>query len=170
MRVTYQREMMVKKALDEIGVENFLPMKSVLSELGGHRHYKIVPAVSNLIFIYDTYENIADLKRSFTRLFPLRFIMTHPLDKTQSQTITISDHKMANFIRIASHTDDSVMYLDISDVKGKEGRKVLVTAGEFAGVEGVVKRIQKNRRVVVQLDDLAAVAISFTPPIFLKYL
>ena len=170
MRVTYQRELKVKTALDEIGVENFLPMKSVLSEAGGHRHYAVVPAVSNLIFLHETFDRIAELKRSYTELMPLRFIMTRPVDRTRPEAITVSDHKMTDFIRIASHTDDSVMFLNVSDVEGKEGRKVLVTAGEFAGVEGVVKRVQKNRRVVVQLGDLAAVAISFTPPVYLKYI
>ena len=77
---------------------------------------------------------------------------------------------MQNFMRVASHTDDSVMFLDMSDVQGKVGRKVLITQGEFAGVEGYVKRIKQNKRVVVQLNDLAAVAISFTPPVFLKFL
>ena len=35
MRVTYQREMKVKAALDKLEVENFLPMKTALTEQGG---------------------------------------------------------------------------------------------------------------------------------------
>lgn len=170
MRVTYQREMKVKVVLDDMGVECFLPMKTVLSERGGHRHYETVPAVSNLIFLHSTRQRITELKNSYAELAPLRYMMTHPLDGTRPQPITVPEADMQNFIRVASHTDDSVMFLDMSDVQGKEGRRVLITQGEFAGVEGYVKRIKQNKRVVVQLNDLAAVAISFTPPVFLKFL
>ena len=170
MRVTYQRELKVKTVLDEMGVECFLPMKTVLSERGGHRHYENVPAVSNLIFLHSTRDHITELKNSYGELAPLRYMMTHPLDGSRPVPITVAEHDMKNFIRVASHTDDSVMFLDLSDVEGKEGRKVLITQGEFAGVEGYVKRIKQNKRVVVQLNDLAAVAITFTPPVYLKFI
>lgn len=170
MRVTYQRELKVKAALDKMEVENFLPMKTVLTEHGGHRHYETVPAVNNLIFVHATKDHVTRIKNEYENLRALRYIMTRPLDGSRPQPITISQQEMENFIRVASHTDESVMHLDLSDVEGKTGRKVLITEGEFAGVEGYILRIHQNKRVVIQLKDLAAVAITFTPPIFLRYL
>ena len=49
------------------------------------------------------------------------------------------------------------------DFINKIGQRVKVIDGFFSGVEGVVKRINKNKRVVVQLEGLAAVAIAFVP-------
>jgi len=170
MRVTYNRELKVKTALDEMGLENFLPMKTVLSVRGGHRHYENVPAVSNLLFIHSYRERITVLKNSYYDLSPLRYMMTKPLDGSHPEIITVADHDMENFMRVASKTDDSVMFLDLSDVEGKVGKRVLVTQGEFAGVEGYVIRVKQNKRVVVQLEDLAAVAITFTPPVYLQFL
>ena len=170
MRVTYQREMKVKAALDKLEVENFLPMKTALTEQGGHRHYKTVPAVNNLIFLHSTQKVITRIKNEYEDLKALRYIMTRPLDGSRPQPITIPPLEMENFIRVASLTDERVMHLDLSDVEGKTGRKVLITEGEFAGVEGYVIRIHQNKRVVVQLKELAAVAITFTPPVFLRYL
>ena len=46
---------------------------------------------------------------------------------------------------------------------GKPGQRVKVTQGHFAGVEGVIKRINNNKRVVVQIDGVAAVAITYVP-------
>ena len=43
------------------------------------------------------------------------------------------------------------------------GKKVKITAGPFAGVEGTIKRIKRNKHVVVQLEDIAAAAIDFVP-------
>ncbi|MBO4892574.1 MAG: UpxY family transcription antiterminator [Prevotella sp.] len=170
MRVTYQREMKVKAALDKLEIESFLPMKTVLSEQGGHRHYETVPAVNNLIFVHSSREVVTRIKNEYEDLRALRYIMTRPLDGSRPQPIIIPPLEMENFIRVASHTDESVMHLDLSDVEGKTGRRVLITEGEFAGVEGYVIRIHQNKRVVVQLKELAAVAITFTPPVFLRYL
>lgn len=170
MRVTYQREQKVKAALDKIGVENFLPMKTVLSEQGGHRHFETIPAVNNLIFVHSVRDYVTQIKNEYEDLRALRYIMTRPLDGSRPQPIAISDQEMEDFIRVASHTDDSVMHIDLSDIEGKTGRPVLITQGEFAGVKGYLKRIHQNKRVVVQLQDLAAVAITFTPPIYLRYL
>ena len=39
--------------------------------------------------------------------------------------------------------------------------------GDFAGVEGTIKRVKKNKCVVVQIENVAAVAIAFLPAAFL---
>ena len=129
-----------------------------------------MPAVNNLIFLQSTQEVITRIKNEYEDLKALRYIMTRPLDGSRPQPITIPPLEMENFIRVASLTDERVMHLDLSDVEGKTGRKVLIAEGEFAGVEGYVSRIHQNKRVVVQLKELAAVAITFTPPVFLRYL
>jgi len=45
-----------------------------------------------------------------------------------------------------------------------------VTDGDFAGVEGTIKRVKKNKCVVVQIENVAAVAIAFLPAAFLETL
>lgn len=58
MRVTYQREMKVKAELDRLGIENFVPMsyKVVESQNDGDMELRrvLVPAISNLIFVWST--------------------------------------------------------------------------------------------------------------------
>ena len=70
---------------------------------------------------------------------------------------------MENFLRVASVQDDSVMFLQPGDYINKVGRRVLITEGVFAGVEGVIKRFKNNRHVVVQMEGIAAVAITYVP-------
>jgi transcription antitermination factor NusG len=43
------------------------------------------------------------------------------------------------------------------------GRRVRITAGRFKGVEGVIKRIKKNKYFLIQIDGVAAVAITYVP-------
>jgi hypothetical protein len=68
---------------------------------------------------------------------------------------------------VASVLDDRVFYIDNLDFAGKPGQKVKVVEGDFAGVEGTIKRIKKNKCIVVQIDNVAAVAIAFLPAAFL---
>lgn len=165
MRVTYHREMKIKALLDEIGVESFLPMHYELVETktGGKKRV-LLPAVHNLIFVKSTQEFLTNLKMCHTEFAPMRYIMKRPLSNDKkSEILVVPDRQMDNFMRVASVQDDRVMFLDNNNFINKVGQRVKVIDGFFAGVEGVIKRINKNKRVVVQLEDVASVAIAFVP-------
>ena len=171
MRVTYQREMKVKAELDRLGIENFVPMryKVVESQNGGDTELQrvLVPAINNLIFVRSTQERISGLKASNEVLEPLRYMM----DRTASREhaiMTVGDREMENFMRVASRTDDSVMFLNEESVVGKEGKRVMITGGTFEGVTGVIRRVKRCKRVVVELEGIASVAIAFVPAVMLR--
>ena len=82
--------------------------------------------------------------------------------------LTVPDRQMENFMRVAKVTDDSVMFLDEETVVGKEGKRVRIMGGVFEGVEGVIRRVKRCKRVVVELDGIASVAIAFVPVGWLK--
>ena len=171
MRVTYGREVKVKEALDNLGIENFLPMHYELVDPGdGNKKRMLVPAIHNLIFIHDSREDITLLKTTRREFQPLRYITKHFAESVADNILTVPDTQMRNFMRVASVQDDSVMFLDNSDYLNRVGRRVLITEGYFAGVEGVVKRIKKNKHVVVQLEGLAAVAVTYVPASCLRAL
>ena len=81
--------------------------------------------------------------------------------------LTVPDKQMDNFIKVASVLDDRVFYMENLNFAGKPGQRVKVTDGDFAGVEGTIKRVKKNKCVVVQIENVAAVAIAFLPAAFL---
>jgi hypothetical protein len=168
MRVTYSREMKVKGELERLEIENFVPMKYKVADAGtDHPHRELVPAVNNLIFVHSTQEVISRLKLSNDVLEPLRYMM----DLTTGDDpviMTVSDREMENFMLVASRTDDSVMFLDENSVVGKEGKHVLITGGAFKGVTGVIRRVKRCKRVVVELEGIASVAIAFVPAVLLK--
>ena len=178
MRVTYQREMKVKVELDRLGIECFVPMRYKVVELpfdklrarnGGDTELwrELVPAINNLIFVRSTQEQISGLKASNEVLEPLRYIM----DRTASREhaiMTVGNREMENFMRVASRTDDSVMFLDEEAVVGKEGKRVEIMGGAFEGVTGVIRRVKHCKRVVVELEGIASVAIAFVPAVMLR--
>ena len=179
MRVTYQREMKVKAELDRLGIECFVPMTYRVEEsrndgITDKRKHgetellrELVPAINNLIFVRSTQERISGLKRSNEVLEPLRYMMDHTAEEAHV-IMTVPDRQMENFMRVATMTDDSVMFLDENTIVGKEGKRVMVMGGAFEGVEGVIRRVKRCKRVVVELEGVASVAIAFVPARLLR--
>lgn len=168
MRVTYSRELKVKAELDRLEIENFLPMTYKLTGADTeHPHRECVPAINNLIFVRSTREMISGLKTSNEVLLPLRYMMDHT-GREVRRIMTVPDGEMENFMRVASRTDESVMFLDEETMVGKEGKRVVITGGAFEGVTGVIRRVKRCKRVVVELEGIASVAIAFVPAVVLK--
>ena len=127
----------------------------------------LVPAISNLIFVRSTQNRVSELKRTNEVLEPLRYMM----DRTAScehTIMTVADREMENFMRVASRTDDSVMFLDEETVVGKKGKRVEIMGGAFEGVTGVIRRVKRCKRVVVEIEGVASVAIAWVPAGMLK--
>ena len=171
MRVTYQREMKVKAELDRLEIENFIPMTYRFTESrkqgDTELRRELVPAINNLIFVHSTKERISELKVSNELLEPLRYM----IDQTAGEAhtiMTVPDKQMENFMRVASVTDDTVMFLDGTTIVGKEGKRVQIMGGPFEGVTGVIRRVKRCKRVVVELEGIACVAIAFVPVGLLK--
>lgn len=168
MRVTYQREMKVKAELDRLGIESFVPMTyKVIDADTDNPCRKLVPAIRNLIFVRSTQERISHLKSSNEALEPLRYMIDNTAEEAHT-IMTIPDRQMQNFMRVASRTDDSVMFLDDGSVVGKEGKRVEIIGGAFEGVTGVIRRVKRCKRVVVEIEGVASVAIAFVPAVMLK--
>ena len=159
MRIAYQQWGKVKNRLDKSGVHNFLPMECKLIErTTGQRRYENIPKISSMIFIQDSYHHIYEMKRSEEDLQPLRFYTRHfAYDPTQREIFAIPDKQMDDFMRMANSDDERVVYLEETDYLRSEGQRVRIAEGEFAGVEGVIKRIQGNKCVVIRIEGIAAI-------------
>ena len=168
MRVTYSRELKVKAELDRLEIENFVPMTYRLVDADGENpHRELLPAINNLVFVHSTQERISRLKTSNDVLEPLRYMMDHTAEKPH-EIMTVPDRQMENFMRVATMTDDSVMFLDEKSIVGKEGKRVMIMGGKFEGVEGVIRRVKRCKRVVVELEGVASVAIAFVHAALLR--
>jgi transcription antitermination factor NusG len=88
--------------------------------------------------------------------------MTKTSDDGHKELIYVPDRQMENFIKVASAQDNSISFLDVRDSVNM-GRRVRITAGRFKGVEGVIKGIKKNKYFLIQIDGVAAVAITYVP-------
>ena len=158
IRVTYNRELKVKADLDARGIANFVPMQYRREERNGVMVKRLVPSVHNLIFIHITPSKMKEYKMSTD--LPIRYIM----DRETRKPITVPTQEMENFIKVAGTYEEKLVYLDSKPGDFAKGERVRIIGGMFAGAEGIFVRFKGDRRVVVNVEGIIAVATTFIHP------
>ena len=158
IRVTYNRELKVKDDLDARGITCFVPMQYRREERGGVMVKRLVPSVHNLIFINLTPTEMKDYKS--TTALPIRYIM----DRETRKPVTVPDREMESFIKVAGTYDEKLIYLTPDPGDFSTGERVRIIGGTFAGAEGIFVRVKGDRRVVVNVEGIVAVATTFVHP------
>lgn len=160
IRVTYSREMALKEYLDRYGIESFIPMSYKEVVNGERKVRKLVPVIHNLVFVRSSRKKIAEVKQEVALKIPMRYIM----NRETKEPLVVPDRQMYSFIAVAGAYDEQVVFLDSNVVSLRKGDRVRITGGIFAGVEGVFIRIKGDRRVVVSIEGVMAVATAFVHP------
>ena len=159
----YKNERQAADWLTEEGLEHFIPMCYAVRVYHGVKSRKLVPAIPSLIFVHARQSDIAAFKKHFNQL---QFVTWQ--DKVAGlEYLTVPDDEMENFIRVASRYDDNPIYLKPDEVNLKRGMRVRILGGGLDGVTGVFVRIKgkgkRNRRLVVMLDGIMAIAAEVQP-------
>ena len=157
VRVTYGRELALKAFLDEEKIENFIPMRRDYVVKDGRRICKFVPAVHNHVFIRSTRKRIDTLKDKAGMNIPIRYIM----NREHHLPVIVPDDQMRSFILVAGTYEESVIYVEPAELQLVRGQKVRVMGGVFEGAVGEFVRIRRDRRVVVNIEGVMAVATTF---------
>lgn len=76
---------------------------------------------------------------------------------------SIPDNEMTNFRMVLNLRDQELYPLEVYNPEFLQGQKVRVLDGPLKGAEGVVKRIKGDRRLIVAVSGIAAVATSHVP-------
>ena len=82
----------------------------------------------------------------------------------------ISDREMNVFRLVVSSGEDGLEYFAEDRRVFHKGERVRVTGGPFAGAEGRIVRVKGNRRLIVSLPGVCAIATSYIPQCFLQKL
>ena len=158
IRVTYHRELKVKEDLDARGITCFVPMQYRREERHGVMIKRLVPSVHNLIFIHITPSGMKEYKA--TTDLPIRYMMNRETHKP----IIVPSREMDNFIKVAGTYEEKLIYLNPDPGDFAKGERVRIIGGMFAGAEGVFVRIKGDRRVLINIEGLVAVATTYVHP------
>ena len=158
IRVTYHRELKVKEDLDARGITNFVPMQYRREERNGVMVKRLVPSVHNLIFIHIKPSEMTEYKK--TTALPIRYIMSRETRKP----IIVPTQEMENFIKVAGTYDEKLIYINPDPGDFTKGERVRIIGGPFAGAEGIFVRLKGDRRVLINILGLVAVATTYVHP------
>ena len=125
-------------------------------------HHAGIADIRSLIFINCTDATIRSLRYElFDRMLVYR-------DAERHEPQAIPEREMRTFLIMAPYHDEPVIYLPVDSPAFFQGKRKKVTGGVFAGCEGIVKRIKGERRLIVRINDRAAIATPYIPQEFLE--
>ena len=187
LKVFYGKVFEIEARLMDMGLETYIPVRK--EQLKGEEHiriarrlatpddrrrdnqfeqvgpliYRRVPAVSSLLFVRTPTDRIKEIEDSVKEK---GFVYKTADRKTSA---VIPDKQMAMFQLVCSSGAEGLEFFADDDLtRYKAGDKVRVLEGPLKGAEGYIKRIRKDRRLLVSIEGFIAVATSFIPPQFLE--
>jgi transcription antitermination factor NusG len=187
LKVFYNKVFEIEALLGDMGLETYIPVRQV--QLKGEEHlrvarrlatpddrrrdnqfvqvgpiiFKRVPIVSSLLFVCAPKERLPEISACVEGR---GFVYKMADRKTDA---VIPDRQMAMFRMVCSSGADGLEFFSDEDMtRYKTGDKVRVLEGPLKGAEGYIKRIRKDRRLLVSIEGFIAVATSYIPPQFLE--
>ena len=143
-RAYWNRLGQVKQMLEEAGVEYYAQ--------------KILPSY---VFVHSTHDKLEAMRRYEYDNELHRFYVYW--DKENSRPAVVPDREIEVFRIVTSAVQSGLELLGDDLPKYHKGDLVRVTGGPFKGAEGHVVRIRKDRRLVVTISGVAALATSYIP-------
>lgn len=148
LKVFYNRTEQVREQIKGLAREVYAPRR----------------VISSLMFVYTTPGNLEYIRKDHYKELK---VYSQPGDNVPFQ---IPESQMEVFKFVTSMEDKNLERIDPEAVNYKAGERVRVTGGIFKGAEGYIKRIRGNKRLVVSIEGVVAVATSYIPTVYLEKL
>lgn len=146
-RVFFNKTAPLVEKLEEDGVRHYLPPKDL---------------ITSLLFVNCEEDYLAAFREEFYgKMFVYGNRETH-------RPTAIADREMEIFIFVTSSGQSGLTFLGDDRPEYHQGDRVRVISGPFKGIEGHIKRIKKDRRLVVSLQGIVAVATMYIHPDLLE--
>lgn len=145
-KVFYNRTLPVVQHLDTMQIEAYCPSD-------------VIPS---LVFFKASLKEVALITSKFHSKLWIY------IDQVTRKPSPIPDEEMELFIFVTSAGQKGMIYLGEDKPEYHQGDRVRVTDGPFKGAEGHIKRIKKDRRLVVTVRGVAAIATAYIHPSFLE--
>ena len=187
LKIFFNKVFEIEDTLQGMALETYIPVRKV--QLKGEDHmraarrlatpddtrrdnrfikegpiiYRRDPVVSSLLFVHAPESVVPDIVHAVLG----KGFMYKMADG--DRYAVIPDKQMGMFQMVCSSGADGLDFFADDDLTHyKQGARVRVTEGPLKGAEGYIKRIKKDRRLLVAIEGFVAVATSFIPPQFLE--
>lgn len=159
--LTKNREIAIRDHLIASHLECFVPLTYTTKVVKQQKQRMLVPAISGLIFVKGTLDELKDyFLKSKYQLFLRKSTFSRKKDY-----LTVNDCEMESFIRLMERAQEKVNFYNPADIKLQKGDKIIVRGGIFDGIEGYVMRIagKRNKQLVVSIPEVTIAAVTLSP-------
>lgn len=148
----------------ESGFRVYYPVRTVENLKGGALEYHEEPLLSSLFFVLCPADWIQAFKQTHFSDF---MVYT---DTPGGKPAPIRKEEMETFIMVTSVHNNNVQDIEVLEPKPQyaTGDLVRVTDGLYKGATGIIKRIRKDRKLLVAISGVAVVAISHIPMCYIE--
>lgn len=156
-----QKELKVRDDVRRYGLEAFVPLTYVVKTHRGQKHRTLVPAVSKLLFVKGTLEEVKDyIQHAHYVVFIRKSTFSNKEDY-----LTVPTKAMEDFIAVTENHEEHVTYFRPEEISLQEGDKIRIKGGFYDGREGIIMRIKgkRNKHLVVQIPGVLIAAIELSP-------
>ena len=163
LKVFYNRVIYLQSLIAPAGYETYVPLHTVEQFDKGQLIYVEKQLIPSLMFVRCPEQWLVDFKREHNKDF---MFYIAPENRKPGP---IRDEEMRSFILVTSaDAGRNVKYFGADAPEYHTGDHVRVTGGIYKGAEGYIKRIKKDRKLVVSVTGIAVVAVSYIHPSYLE--
>lgn len=158
MSAPYCKELEAQQLLEREDIESFVPLcYKIVKRRDGQKKRVLKPAIPNYIFVRTTRSILQEVKN---RILILQYLTRR--ENGKNIPIIVPDYQMEQFIRVINTYNENLVFLKPEEVNLQKGTPVRIVGGAFDGIEGIFIKVKghRNRRVVVQIEGITAVAIA----------
>ena len=162
----------VEEVIDVFNIECYAPIHYNQIFKHCNKHIITEPLIPSFIFVHTSQEEVDAMLHDKN----VNSIESHPLlsyyyDHTsyrqdnpeRNPPLVIRDEAMDNFIKLTSVNNPHIIPVTSQNIQYKLGDHVIVTEGDFEGIQGRVARIAGQQRVIVELFSGCLVATAYIP-------
>lgn len=166
LRVFFNKASDISRELNEKGIETYLPMTNeVVETAGGKLVSRQRPLIGSLLFIRSRHDAVKALARNLSGRASV-----YAKAGNLSEPAPIPESEMTIFRLVTSCDGGPLEFLGGDLSRWSIGELVRVAAGPLKGAVGRICRIKGNRRLVVVVNGVCAVATAYVPARFLQKL
>ena len=158
------REFELLSLLEPRCEETYIPVETVMSDSGKMRKRPIIPRI---LFIRCSEKEALSFEGE-SHLIPPKLPSLWIYRYKKGEKIQPIRQEEMELFRLLTADKNDLRCEIFRKEDFRKGDRVRVVAGPFAGYEGYINRIRKNKHVVVEIEGLCALALPFIHPDLLE--
>ena len=146
-----KKELRVRDDARQYGLEAFVTLTYEVRTKKGQKYRALVPAMSKLLFVKGTLEEVKDYIQNTHYIVYIR----KSTFSNKEDYLTVPNKAMEDFIAVTENHEAHITYFRPEEISLQEGDRVRVKGGLYDGREGIIMRIKgkRNKHLVVQIPE-----------------